>query len=126
MEGGETIRVGQVRVLPAPDRRLREEKAEHRPRLCRLRGYTRLRRGVAEPREEPLTRAHDSVPDVRLGERSKRLDPGGHRERVPRERPRLVNGSGGRDQLHDLAPAAIRTDGKPAADHLAERRSGPA
>ena len=48
--------------------------------------------------------------------------PGRHRERVPGERARLVHGPGGRDELHDLAPAAVGADRQPAADHLPERR----
>ena len=55
-------------------------------------------------------------------DRAQRLDPGRHRERVPGERPRLVDGACRGDQLHDLAASAVRADGKPAADHLPERR----
>ena len=41
---------------------------------------------------------------------------------VSRERPGLVDRPRGRDELHDLSAAAIRADGEPASDHLAERR----
>ena len=45
--------------------------------------------------------------------------PGGDRERVARQRARLVDVAGGGDPLHQLARAAVRGGGQPAADHLA-------
>ncbi len=47
---------------------------------------------------------------------------GGDRERVARQRPGLVDVARGRDPLHQLAPAAVRRRGQPAADDLAEDR----
>ena len=47
-------------------------------------------------------------------------DPGAHRQWITRERPGLVHGPQGRDQLHDLPFAAIRADWETAADHFAQ------
>jgi hypothetical protein len=40
---------------------------------------------------------------------------------VPGERPRLEDGAGGSERLHDLRAAADGADGEPPADDLAER-----
>ena len=49
-------------------------------------------------------------------------DAGGHRQRVPRERAGLVDGPDGRDEVHEVGPAAVGADRHPAADDLAEDR----
>ena len=49
-----------------------------------------------------------------------RPEPGGHRERIARERAGLVDRTGRRDQLHDIGAAAIGADRQAAADDLAE------
>jgi hypothetical protein len=40
---------------------------------------------------------------------------------IARQGARLIHGTGGRDQLHDLALPTIRTDREPTADHFAQR-----
>ena len=42
------------------------------------------------------------------------------RERVPRQRARLVHGPERCEHVHDVGSPAERADGKTAADHLAE------
>ncbi len=123
VKAGEALGVGvALRIVPIPDRRAREEEPEHRPHPDGLRGDARLSGCVSESLEEALARSLDPVPHARLGERAQRLDPSSHRERVPGERPGLIHGAGRCDELHDLAPAAVRADREPAADHLAECR----
>ena len=48
-------------------------------------------------------------------------DPGGHRQRIPRQRPGLIDRSFRRDLFHDIAAAAVSAYGQPAADDLPER-----
>ena len=43
-----------------------------------------------------------------------------HRERVARERSRLIDGSCRRYPIHDLTPPTVSGDGKSATDDLAE------
>jgi hypothetical protein len=66
--------------------------------------------------------AAQRFPDAVLGDRPQGLDPRGHRERVPRQRARLVHGAGRSHELHDLAATAVRPHRKAAPDHLAECR----
>src|SRR5436190_120622 len=47
-------------------------------------------------------------------------DAGGHRKRIPRQRSRLIDGTGRRDQRHEIRAPAVGADGKAAADDLAE------
>ena len=54
------------------------------------------------------------------GEPRQRREPGGHRERVARERAGLVDGAERREPLHQVAAAAERRRGHAAADDLAE------
>ena len=61
--------------------------------------------------------AYDVV--VELGEHR---EPGRGRERVPRERARLVHGPERRELVHHVGAPADRGEREPAADHLAEDR----
>ena len=45
-----------------------------------------------------------------------------HRQRIARQRPRLINRPTRRQQLHDIRATAKCADRQPAADNLAERR----
>mmetsp|Transcript_8373 Transcript_8373/g.25094 ORF Transcript_8373/g.25094 Transcript_8373/m.25094 type:complete len:416 (+) Transcript_8373:301-1548(+) len=75
-------------------------------------------------------RVHDSV-DQPAGDRLKvlvgprpgqdlqGLNPGGHGEGVARKRAGLVHGAGGRNGLHDILPAAVRSHGEATSDDLA-------
>eukprot|EP00982_Pelagococcus_subviridis_P013565 31264-Pelagococcus_subviridis.AAC.11 len=80
-----------------------------------------------------LARLEDAVDELRrhlvhvlvravLAENLERLDAGDHRERVTRQRARLIHRPRGGDHLHDLPLAAVRADGHAAADDLAHRR----
>ena len=72
-----------------------------------------VRQALRDPRQ-----AH-----VRLVvEQLERRDPGGDRERVARQRARLVDGARGREHAHQLGAAAERRSGQAAADHLAHDR----
>ena len=53
-----------------------------------------------------------------LAEDLEGLDARDHREGVTGEGTRLVHGARGRDNVHDLALAAVRADGEAAADDL--------
>ena len=118
MEAAKRLRVGRLRRRPARDGHVREEQAEHRARARDRHAAPREREAGLEPR---AARAR-ARPDARLGERAQRRDARRHRERIAGERARLVDGPERSDLLHDLAPPAVRADGQPAADHLAERR----
>ena len=103
-----------------------EEDAEHRTGLMRLdrdAGFL----GLLEPAEQELLRLerqHAAV--VRLArlrlcrDDLERLDAGRHRERIARERARLVDGARRRDLHHDVASSAVGRDRQAAADDLAE------
>jgi hypothetical protein len=52
---------------------------------------------------------------------AKRRESGGHCQRIPRERPRLVHRPRRRHALHEIATTAVRRGGKSTADDLAQR-----
>ena len=115
---GEAVGIGPFGRVPARDGHVREEHAEHRSCAHDLDSGTERRETLLEPRSGAL----QPIPDARLGDRAQGLDPRGHREWVPRQRPRLVHGAGRSDELHDLAAPTVRPHREAASDHLAERR----
>ena len=54
-------------------------------------------------------------------ERGEGGDAGGHRQRMAGQRAGLVDRARGRDEVHQVGPAAVRPDRHPAADDLAQR-----
>ena len=58
---------------------------------------------------------------ARFADEFKGGDAGDHRHRIAGQRPCLIDGTQGRELLHDIAPAAKCADGHAAADDLAER-----
>ena len=99
-----------------------EEHARHRADArAGTRRYARGLDGRAQARLEARALALELVVDARLRERVDEREAGDHRDRVARERARLVDGADRRELLHDLALAAEGADGEAAADDLAER-----
>ena len=97
-----------------------EERREHRPDpLHRHRdaGRARPRHDRVGGRGGPPLRL---LPDTGTAEHIERREAGGHRERIARERARLVDRPRRRDLLHEAPPAAVRRRRESAADHLAE------
>src|SRR5215212_2207908 len=47
-------------------------------------------------------------------------EPGSRRQRIPRERPRLIDGARGSELLHHVGAPAERGEGQPTADDLPE------
>ena len=72
---------------------------------------------VAQTAARPL----QALVDGAVAQAAERGEARRHRQRVAGERARLIDGAGGRDLLHDVAPAAVGADGQAAADDLAER-----
>ena len=81
-----------------------------------------LSRGLAQAAGE-LARPGDRARRRRPASTSSSMqrETGDHRDRVARQRARLVDGADRRELLHDLALAAERADREAAADDLAER-----
>ena len=77
---------------------------------------------VREPAAKPLAEPVDVIVDVVLGGVLQGRQPGGHRDRVARKRPRLKDLPGGRKALDQLGAPADGADRETAADDLAERR----
>ena len=57
-----------------------------------------------------------------VGQRVERRDSRGHRERIPRQRSRLIDGPVRRDLPHEIATSAVGRDRESPADDFAERR----
>ena len=73
----------------------------------------------------PLLELRRGLLELRVGRGRQRVehgDAGGHGERVPRERSRLVDGAVGGDVGHQVGPAAVGPDREPAAEDLPEAR----
>src|SRR5213594_1606008 len=69
----------------------------------------------------PAPRADVFEPRVRgIVEQPQRGDARGHRERIARQRSRLIHRAERGDEAHERARAAVRADRQPAADHLSE------
>ena len=79
---------------------------------------------AASPSSSAAPSVSSRVVEARIVRRSQSsvARPGGHRQRVARQRARLVDRPGRRDLLHQVAPAAVGADRQAAADDLAERR----
>ena len=84
-------------------------------------GHRRGRRGVGQAGRELGGGLLER--DVAIGRQlGQGRDPGRHRQRMARQRARLVDRTRRRDEVHQVGPAAVCTDRHPAADDLAERR----
>ena len=55
-------------------------------------------------------------------QRFQRRDTCCHRQRIPRERTRLINRTGRSDTLHDLSAPTVNCDRQTATNYFAERR----
>ena len=102
-----------------------------RSRTCRRLIARRRRRRTAggAAGENPSHRARSRGQARRRNpalDQAQRRQPGCHRDRIPRQRPGLIDRAERRDLLHDRALAAEGADRHAAADHLAEASSGPA
>ena len=71
--------------------------------------------GVLEARAEGF----ELLIDTAIEQLLQRCESGAHRERIGAQGAGLVDRSGRRHELHQLAPAAVGTDRKAAADDLA-------
>mmetsp|Transcript_27728 Transcript_27728/g.85715 ORF Transcript_27728/g.85715 Transcript_27728/m.85715 type:complete len:405 (-) Transcript_27728:166-1380(-) len=122
MPARELVRVRGRRLAKARDGAVAEEEAEHARDGPARDGVAR---GLALPEDaldEALRERRELLVLARPLQDLERFDAGRHRERVARERARLVHRARGRDLLHDVAAPAVRADGQAAADDLAHRR----
>src|SRR6266545_4653141 len=114
--------VGPLGVGVVPHRSGREVHAPHRAGVPEGRGNASPANGVPYTRHQargsPLQRV------VERGARSlpQRGKPHRHRHRVPRQSPRLVDGSFGRDSPHQIGTTPVRPDREPSPDDFAEGR----
>ena len=76
----------------------------------------------AQPFLEPRTAPLELLVDRRIAQAPQHRQPRGGGERIPRQRARLVDGACGREEIHDLRPAAEGRERQAAADDLAEDR----
>mmetsp|Transcript_25013 Transcript_25013/g.64556 ORF Transcript_25013/g.64556 Transcript_25013/m.64556 type:complete len:300 (-) Transcript_25013:599-1498(-) len=115
----ELLRVASRCVRERLDRALTEEPAEHPPDVAAAHLVPRSAPRLEDAVHELLRKLVELLVRAGLLERLERLDTRSHRERVARERARLVHRARGGNELHDLALAAVRADGQAAADDLA-------
>jgi hypothetical protein len=111
--------IGRLRGGRARDRTTAEEHAEQRAHAVDRVG------DVAERIREAVAQAPGELLQPRVGglgiQELQRRQPRGHRHRVPRQRPGLVDVPLGREALHDVSPAAERRQRESATEDLAER-----
>ena len=114
-EGAVALGVARLRVLEGAHGAVAEEERRHRadPLDAAERGESRLQPGAL--RLQLLV-------DRRIAQPAEDGRPGRRRERVPGERPGLVDVAGRREPLHHVGAAAERRRREPAADDLAEDR----
>src|SRR5205085_6493494 len=109
------LRVGGGRVVVVAYRLLAAEEGQHRADSLHTaeRGQT-----LFEARAEPL----ELVVDGAVAKAPQHGEAGGSRERVPGERPRLVDVARGREPLHHLGAPAEGGEREAAPGDLAEDR----
>jgi hypothetical protein len=100
----------------------REEAGPHRPDLVDPRRDARALQLVVQATAKLLRTLLDPFREPRLGDEIEHGDAGGHRQRVPGERPRLVDRTIRRHLPHDVGAASVRAHRQPSADHLAQAR----
>ena len=77
------------------------------------------RAASARPGGEPRAERREARVELRR-ELVEAPESGGHRQRIARQRARLIHRTGRRDELHQIRAAAVGADRQPAADDLAE------
>ena len=77
--------------------------------------------GVPYTRDQPGGSALECLVEARAFRLTQCGEPGRHRHRIPRERPRLIDRTLGRHESHQVRTAAVRSDRHSPADDLAER-----
>ena len=101
---------------------MREVGAPHRARVARAQGHPVTPRSVPYTRHQPGGSPLQRLVKAGSLGLEQRREAGGHRHRIAGERTRLIHGSLGRDESHQLRAPAVRADRHPAPDDLAERR----
>ncbi len=114
-ERAEALRVARLGVLEVAHRPVGHEEREQRPDAL---DATERRQALLEERRARL----ELVVDGRIAQPAQHRETGSRRKRVPGESPGLVDGTGGREEIHDLRPAAEGRERQAAADDLAEHR----
>src|SRR5207245_1933582 len=82
----------------------------------------RLVGGVAQPARQAGAERLEPRVGLAVLERAQGGEPGRHRERVTRQRARLVHAAERRHVVHHAAPPAVGAHGQSAADDLAQAR----
>ena len=95
--------------------------AEHPADVVGGEGNAAARGRTGEPLHEQIGARVQPLVKARHCDEIQSGQPGRHGDRVSRKSPRLVNGSQGRELLHDVAPSAERAHRHAAADDFAER-----
>ena len=106
-------------LVVVADRLVPHEEGEHRPHAL---DAAELGEALLETRAQPLELVVDSL----VAQPPQHRQAGRGRERVSRQRPRLVHVSGRGEPAHDLGAPAERRERQTAADDLAQdRQVGP-
>src|SRR6266545_6223864 len=109
------LRAACPRIVEVPYRTGLREKRGHRAGAL----DAPARRGVAEALLEPRASSLEVIVDLRRQASQYRKSRRG-RERVSRERARLIDAADRCEAFHQLGPAAEGCQGEPSADDLAE------
>src|SRR5438874_61881 len=117
---GETLHIGLFRGRIVEDVALREEQRPHRAGLVDARGNGRLRAALPQPRAKLRRVLLDRLGESLLRDEIEHHAASRHRQRIPRQRARLIDGPRRRHFLHHVLAAAEASHRKSAADHLAE------
>ena len=122
-ERGVGLGVARLGLLQVPHGPRSAEERRHRPDPLDGRALAgRLAQAGLEPRAAPF----ELLVDRWVAQAPQHRDAGGRRERVPRERSRLVDVALRGEELHQVAAPAEGADRQPAADDLPEdRQVGP-
>ena len=119
-EGRVLCSVGRLHLREVARQLRREKEAEYGTEARNRERNPRLRSRPRHAVRKLLGPLLKHVVDALSPQNTQDCESRGHRERITRERPRLVDGAERGKMLADLAPAAERADGQTAADDLSQ------